>query len=109
MNPLLIVLSIYKFVAKFPLFWRVIRNWHLISEIMNEGKDILKNAVEKGHPSCEDTQKLFALARKSLESKLIDFPDFDEAQLVSMLYDLENNLICTVNRGEKQNEKSVPV
>lgn len=114
-NPIMLIVGAYKFFAAMPMFWKVMRNYGAIKEIISEASQVLKVSAERGHPSCEETQKLFAIARKALKTGIIDIPGVDENQLAVALYDLENNLICSVNRGEKMHkgewadEKSIPV
>lgn len=98
MNPLLLITGAYKFVKTMPVFWKVLRNFGVVKEILIEAKDVVESSLEKGHPSCEDTKKLFGVLRKALDTGLVDLPDYDEHELSSMLYDLESNLVCSVQK-----------
>lgn len=101
MNPLILVMGVYKFFAAMPMFWKVLRNFGELKKLTQEIAVVIEESAKKGHPSCEDTQKIFQIARRALETGIIDIPNFDERQLITALYDLENNLVCTVIRGEK--------
>lgn len=105
MNPIMLVMGVYKFFASMPFFWKVLRNFGTIKELMKEISSVVEESAKKGHPSCEETQKIFAICRRALETGIIDIPNFDERQLITALYDLENNLVCTVIRGENSQAK----
>lgn len=107
MNPLMLFMSVYKFFAAMPFFWKVLRNFGTLKELSKEIAQVIEESAKKGHPSCEDTQKIFAICRRALETGIIDIPNFDERLLVTALYDLENNLVCTVIRGESVQKKMV--
>lgn len=110
MNPLFLLgsgLSLlmkgYEFIKAFPYFWKLIRNYKTIEQILIDSWSVIESArAHGGLPTCDETKKLIGIARMIFEKELIDLPVLDELKFAEELKEVEYNLTCTIGEQRKK-------
>lgn len=92
--------QILVFLSGAKWFYAILRNWGVIKKSLVDVEGVIKNMLEKKDtlPSCDDTKKLLDVARVLFESGLIDFPGVEEKDVARVLQNIENNLICEIEK-----------
>lgn len=87
-------------------FWSILNNWGTIRIILKNSETVVQGMLARRGtlPTCEETKLLLDSARLLFEKGLIDLPMVDEQNLARVLGNIENNLVCEIEKKEVKND-----
>lgn len=81
-------------------FYSIIRNWGAIRQVVQSMESVAQGMLsrESPVPTCDETKKLLDCARILFDRELIDLPGIEEKDVARILGNIENNLICEIEK-----------
>ena len=83
--------------------WPIIKNIGLVIDFFKVVKSVFQSVASRDVkiPNCDETKLLIDQLRKLLDSGVIDVPGVDEKEIAGVLGQIEERLVCVVDKAQK--------
>ena len=90
-------------LSALPKLWPIIKNIGLVLDFFQVVKKIFGDVSARPTKmiNCEEGKLLIEQTRKLLDSGIIDVPGVDEKEIAGVLLQIEERLVCTIEKSDK--------
>lgn len=96
------IMQVITFLSGAKWFWKILNNWGAIRKIISNVEIVVKAMLSRSDttPTCDEVKLLLDSAKVLFERELIDLPMVDEKEVARIFGNMENNLVCEIEKKE---------
>ncbi len=90
-----------------PAAWTIIKNIGLVIDFVRTVQKVVEGVSKRDQklPNCEETKLLISSVRGLLDKGVIDLPGVDEAQISHIIGQIEDRVVCSIEKIERDTLK----